>query len=334
MLNFVKYRNFYYLFSGVIIIAGIISMIISVQQHKSIVLLSVDFVGGSRFEVHFNPVEGKQAGQVREGAIDKAFNDTGYNDVRAQQLIQANANGQLVWQVRTAFVEGNTAQQANLVKTLTNIAAEANMAFDDQFFIKNQDKVSPVVGSEVTTAAVVATFAASFLIMGWIALAFRAVKHSMRYGVCALIAMLHDALVMIGAMSIMGLLSGWEADALFLTGLLTVIGYSVQDTIVVFDRVRENDARHRGEPFDLIVNRSLTETVQRSLMTQIAVAFVLLSLFLIGGGPIHQFVGVLIIGLISGTYSSIFVAVPLLVSWEHGEIPFVNQKARQQKAVA
>ena len=133
----------------------------------------------------------------------------------------------------------------------------------------------------------------------------------------------------------MGLVVGWQADALFLTGLLTVVGYSVQDTIVVFDRIRENETRHRGEPYEMIVNRSVTETVQRSLMTQIAVVFVLLALFLAGGGPIHEFVGVLAIGLVSGSYSSLFIAVPLLVSWEKNEFPFnLLRRGQVQEATA
>jgi preprotein translocase subunit SecF len=138
--------------------------------------------------------------------------------------------------------------------------------------------------------------------------------------------MIHDILIMIGIMSIMGLLAGWEADALFLTGLLTVVGYSVQDTIVVFDRIRENAARHRGEPYEMIINRSIMETIQRSLSMQLVVAFVLVSLFLIGGASIHQLVGILLIGLLSGTYSSTFVAIPLLVAWDEGQLPFINRK--------
>jgi preprotein translocase SecF subunit len=162
---------------------------------------------------------------------------------------------------------------------------------------------------EVTNAALIAVIVASLAVLGWIALAFRGVAGAFRYGVCAVIAMLHDILIMIGIMSIMGLLAGWEADALFLTGLLTVVGYSVQDTIVVFDRIRENAARHRGEPYAMIVNRSIMETIQRSLSLQLVVAFVLVSLFLMGGMSIHQLVGILLIGLLSGTYSSTFVAI-------------------------
>jgi preprotein translocase SecF subunit len=133
-------------------------------------------------------------------------------------------------------------------------------------------------------------------------------------------------------MSLMGLLFGWEADALFLTGLLTVVGYSVQDTIVVFDRIRENSARHRGEPYEMIVNRSIMETFSRSISMQVVVAFVLVSLFLMGGGSIRQFVGVLLIGLLSGTYSSTFTAIPLLVAWENGQLPFIGRNRERSRS--
>jgi preprotein translocase SecF subunit len=123
-----------------------------------------------------------------------------------------------------------------------------------------------------------------------------------------------------GVFSLLGLLLGWEADALFLTAMLTVTGFSVQDTIVVFDRIRENIPRRRGEPYEQIVNRSLLETLHRSLATQLNAIFILIAILLFGGATIQQFIATLLVGLISGTYSSIFTAVPLLVVWEKGEI--------------
>jgi preprotein translocase SecF subunit len=123
-----------------------------------------------------------------------------------------------------------------------------------------------------------------------------------------------------GLFSIAGLVLGWEVDALFLTALLTVIGFSVQDTIVVFDRIRENIPKRRGEDYETIVNRSLLETIHRSLATQLNAIFVLIAILLFGGATIKQFVAVLLVGLLSGTYSSIFNAVPLLVAWQKGEI--------------
>jgi preprotein translocase SecF subunit len=187
-------------------------------------------------------------------------------------------------------------------------------------------QVSPSVGAEAGRAAAVAVVVASFVITGFIVAAFRRVPNAFRYGMCAIIAMIHDILILVGAMAVLGLLLGWEADALFLTALLTVVAYSVQDSIVVFDRIRENTARHRGEPYEMIVNRSVMETVQRSITTQICIAFVLLSLILMGGVTIRPFVTVLLIGLISGTYSSLFIGIPLLVSWEQREIPFWGRR--------
>jgi preprotein translocase SecF subunit len=331
MINFVKHRRLYFLFSGLIILAGIVAMVISTQTYKerSIIRLSIDFVSGTIFEARFSPIEGQTASPVSQADIEAIFAAAGLENVTAQQL--GGTDG-LKWQVRTGFAGNVSAGEGSIIvqleKALTELAAKDNLTFDGEFFRNNFSAVSPIVGSEVTTAALIATFAASFLVLSWIAFAFRQLKHSLRFGMCAVLAMFHDVLVMVGMMSILGLLVGWEADALFITGLLTVVGYSVQDTIVIFDRIRENSNRRRGEPFELIVNRSILETVQRSMMTQIAVAFVLLSLFLVGGGSIHVFVGILFIGLLSGTYSSIFTAVPLLVAWEKGELPFVNRQAK------
>ncbi len=197
--------------------------------------------------------------------------------------------------------------------------------------------VSPTVGKEVTRAAVIATLAVAVIVLGFIVFAFRKVPQSFRYGACAIIAMFHDILVTMGVMAILGIFFGWEVDALFLTAILTVVGYSVQDSIVVFDRIRENTPKYRGEPYEMIVNRSVLETVHRSLATQLNAVFVMAAILLFGGETIRQFIAIMLIGLMSGTYSSIFNAVPLLVSWEKGEIPFVNREAKrrrkQQKAM-
>jgi preprotein translocase SecF subunit len=151
-------------------------------------------------------------------------------------------------------------------------------------------------------------------------LAFRKVPHPFRYGVSAIVAMLHDILVTVGIFSILSLLLGWEANALFLTALLTVIGFSVQDTIVVFDRIRENTPKYRGDAFTTIANRSLLETLHRSLATQLCAMFMMVALLLFGGATIRQFIAVMFFGLISGTYSSIFNAVPILAGWEERDL--------------
>jgi preprotein translocase SecF subunit len=146
--------------------------------------------------------------------------------------------------------------------------------------------------------------------------------------------MIHDILVTVGLFSIACLALGWEADSLFLTAVLTVIGFSVQDTIVVFDRIRENTPKRRGEPFETIVNRSLLETLHRSLATQLNAIFVLIALLLLGGATTKQFVAVLLVGLISGTYSSIFNAVPLLVVWETRKVIGTPRKPKPQPSQA
>ena len=145
---------------------------------------------------------------------------------------------------------------------------------------------------------------------------FRQVPNTFRYGTTAVIALVHDLLLVLGFGAITGVLLGWEVDALFLTAVLTVAGFSLQDTIVLFDRMRENIARRPFEKIDLIANRSIVETIHRSLVTQLNAMFVMVAILLFGGVSIRPFIATLFIGLLCGTYSSIFIAVPLLVTWE------------------
>ena len=180
--------------------------------------------------------------------------------------------------------------------------------------------VGGAVSTQIRNRAILAVAIASIGILGYIAYAFRNTQNPWLYGSSALVAMLHDVLVVVGVFSILGLLFNVQIDALFITALLTVIGFSVHDTIVVFDRIRENFARNPGEKFENIVDYSLAQTIVRSLNTSLTVVFTLLALFLFGGGSTRTFVLALLIGIISGTYSSIFNASQLLVAWENGEI--------------
>ncbi len=329
MFNIVQRRKWFFLFSGAIIIAGLIAQGYSIAKYPehSPVRLSIDFVGGSLLEVEFKPLPNKTAADVvrpvTENDLTTVFQQFGLTDILIQRLSDVGATASNRWQIRTNFIDNATTDKLKVA--LNDMAKPLGLQLDEATLSLNQ--VSPTVGSEVTRAAVIATLVASIAVMGWIVYAFRGVPDAFRYGVCAVLAMFHDILVMLGVMSIMGLVFGWEADALFLTGLLTVVGYSVQDTIVVFDRIRENLAKHRGEPYEMIINRSIMETIQRSLSLQLVVAFVLIALFLMGGNSIRQFVGVLLIGLLSGTYSSTFTAIPLLVAWQEGQLPFVNRAA-------
>jgi preprotein translocase SecF subunit len=175
--------------------------------------------------------------------------------------------------------------------------------------------IGAVVSSDLLRQALILIVVGSLGIVSWITYRFRDVK----FGVTALVSLLHDVIVVVGAFAILGTFFHVEIDALFVTAMLTVIGFSVHDTIVVFDRIRENKARHLGEPFDEIVNHSILQTFARSIMTSLTVVLTLLALFLFGGSAISDFVLALLIGIMIGTYSSIFVASPLLVDWQAWE---------------
>jgi preprotein translocase subunit SecF len=180
--------------------------------------------------------------------------------------------------------------------------------------------VGGAVSTQIRNRAIIAVALASVGILLYMAYAFRNTQKPLLYGGSAIVAMLHDVLIVLGVFSILGLLFNVQIDALFITALLTIIGFSVHDTIVVFDRIRENLARHPDESFEGIVDYSLAQTVVRSLNTSMTVIFTLLALVLFGGGSTRMFVLALLIGIISGTYSSIFNASQLLVAWENGEI--------------
>jgi preprotein translocase SecF subunit len=175
--------------------------------------------------------------------------------------------------------------------------------------------IGPVVSSDLISQALVLILVGSIGILLWITFRFRDVK----FGVTALVALVHDVIVVVGIFAILGTVFNVEIDALFVTAMLTVIGFSVHDTIVVFDRIRENKARHAGEPFADIVNHSILQTFGRSITTSFTVVLTLLALLLFGGSATTTFVLALLIGIISGTYSSIFNASPLLVVWQEWE---------------
>jgi len=187
----------------------------------------------------------------------------------------------------------------------------------------SNSEVGPAVAQQTTEYAILAVLAASLFILAYIWFSFRKIPKAYRYGACAIIAMIHDVLVVVGIFSILGWLFGVQIDALFITALLTVVGFSVHDTIVVFDRVRENLQRRTSESFEEVVNASLVQTMARSLNTSLTVLFTLLTLTLFtGSGSVHNFTLALLIGIFSGTYSSIFNASMLLVIWDKGELGF------------
>jgi preprotein translocase subunit SecF len=177
--------------------------------------------------------------------------------------------------------------------------------------VRQQASIGPLISAELAQQTVVLIILGSIGILAWMTFRFR----DFRMGMAALAALLHDVIVVVGTFAILGTLTGLEVDALFVTAMLTVIGFSVHDTIVVFDRIRENRIRHAGEPFAAIVNHSLLQTLGRSLNTSLTTILVLTALLLFGSDAIRAFVFAMVIGILSGTYSSIFNASMLLVSW-------------------
>ncbi len=322
MFNIIQQRKYFFLLSGIVIIAGLIAMVISVATYKehTPVRLGNDFLGGSLIEFQFVPVDAsKSTNPPTEAEIEDVFTGQGVRNVLIQRLGDV---ARLRWQARTDALDNDKTRS---VLAAINTAFQAdNLKLDETQ--NSVNTVTPEIGSEVTRAALVAVIVASLAVLGFIVFAFRSVENAFRYGACAVLAMLHDVLVLIGVMSIMGLIFGWEVDSLFLTAILTVVGYSVQDTIVVFDRIRENAQRHRHEPYEIVLNRSILETLPRSLIVQSSLALVMLALLFAGGDSTRRFVALLLIGVISGSYSSTFTAVPLMLAWEKGQIPFLSRR--------
>lgn len=178
------------------------------------------------------------------------------------------------------------------------------------------DFVGPVIGAELTRNAALAVAGASIAILLYLTWSFRSIENSFRYGLIAVLTLVHDVLILLGIFAVLGQVMGLQVDSMFVTAALTVAGFSVHDTIVVFDRIRENQARYRGAGFARIVNFSLNQTLDRSLNTSVTAIFVLAALLLLGGPTIREFILALLIGIVIGTYSSIFTASQLLVVWD------------------
>ena len=194
------------------------------------------------------------------------------------------------------------------------LAARFGELVESEFY-----SVSPMVATETAWNAGWALLVAAIGIVLYISWAFHRMPHPFRYGICALIALFHDVLVVLGTFSILGSVFGWEINLMFITGVLAVIGYSVNNTVVIFDRIRENLVRQVSSDFKVVVNNSLVETLSRSLNTSLTTLVVVLALLLFVGASIQNFAVVLAIGIIAGTYSSICIAPLLLVVWEEGE---------------
>ena len=309
MNKIVAHRYWWFTISLLVIIPGLIFLLIPGGGLRP----SIDFSGGALWDIRF--IE-RPASQLNTEDIRSVFAAQGFDGALVQLSEDQVANGKTVPSalVRTKPLDAQTGdqQQKNVIAALTTKYGQVQPA--------QVQSVGATVSQESTRSAVIAVIGAMAVILLYLTVAFRRAPHPIRYGICAILAMGHDVLVVLGVAAILGYFGHLEVDALFLTALLTIISFSVHDTIVVFDRIRENlIARRSGETFEDIVNHSIVQTLPRSINTQLTSMFTLTALLLFGGASVRNFVLILLIGLISGTFSSIFNAAQLLVVWENRE---------------
>lgn len=290
MNNLMKYKTWYFVFSLLIILPGLYFLLTSGLK------LGIDFTGGALLEYSFEK-------KLNVDELNKQISSQGF------EIGQTTFSENNTYIIRTKPVEQ---------EKINNLKSYLKEKFGE-VTERRVEFVGPVIGSELRQKAIIAVLLASVMIVLYIAFSFRKIPKpasSWRFGVTAVLALIHDILVVVGVFAILGKFLRVEVDTLFVTALLTVIGFSVHDTIVVFDRIRENLTKHMGRKFIDVTNLSVIQTLGRSLNTSLTVVFVLLALFLFGGETLRWFVVALLIGIISGTYSSIFNATALLVWWE------------------
>lgn len=290
-MNLIKYKNWFFIFSLALIVPGIIAFFTWGLK------LGVDFAGGTLWEVKFEKL-------IEPAEFSKILEEDG------AEIAQVTKTSQETLLVRMKVTEEEKIKQIK-EKVKEQIGKNQEIRLET---------VGPTISKELTQKAVMATAIAIAAIVIYITWAFRKVPKptsSFAFGICTVFALLHDVVIVIGIFAILGHFFGIEVDSLFITAILTVLGFSVHDTIVVFDRIRENLKKHQTLPFEKIVNQSILQTLTRSLNTSLTVIFVLLAMLLFGGQSIRSFVLALLIGIVSGTYSSIFNAAPLLVIWNN-----------------
>ncbi len=286
MIRFSRYIWLYTVISASVLVPGVFSLI---RYHLR---PSIDFTGGTLLEVR------------RLSGERQPLEDVARETEVSLSSVQVAGGDSVIIRLRPASEEKIKRFQEKLF-TLATPSAE----------IIRQETVGPVLGSELLVKAFIASLLAIVGIFGYVAYAFRNIK----YGVSAIVALFHDLLVVLGTFSLLGVVLGVEVDTLFVTAFLTTMSFSVHDTIVVFDRIREYRKRSENAQLSEIADRALTETMGRSLTNSFTIIFMLLALVLLGGNTIRWFAVALLIGTISGTYSSPFVATPILLLWDRWE---------------
>jgi preprotein translocase subunit SecF len=299
MDHLVSRRKIWYAISLIIMVPGLISLIVFGLNR------GIEFTGGTLWELEF-------ADEVTTEEIITVLEANGLGNPRVQLAENTNGDPNRVAVIRIRELQEGSDEKNRVASALTN---EVGPYTELQL-----SSVGSSVSRDLSRRAIFAICLASVGVLAYIAYAFRNTQNPVLYGICAIVAMLHDIVIVLGIFSILGEFADVEIDSLFVTAILTIIGFSVHDTIVVFDRIRENLAKRASPTFEGVVNYSIAQTIVRSLNNSITVVFTLLALFLFGGESTQWFVLALLIGVVSGTYSSIFNASQLLVSWENGEI--------------
>jgi len=297
-VNIIKYRKWWYLLSFIIILPGIISLALYGLR------LSVDFTGGTIIEI--------------EGTNDKTKIEEITKKANFENVTITENNNNLVIRSKVVTEENHKKFKTDLnkIKNVKEIRIET---------------VGPSISKEITQRAFISIFLSSILIVLYLAYTFRKVPkpaNSWTFGTTAVAGILHDALALLGIFSILGVLFNIEVDPLFITAVLTVIGFSVHDTVVIYDRIRENLIKGTSESFSEVVNRSIVEMLGRDLSTSFLAFIIVFILYLFGGDSIKYFVLTLVIGILLGTYSSIFNSASLLVTWQN----YKDKKTKQLKS--
>jgi preprotein translocase subunit SecF len=296
-MKWMNYRKIYFTLSGLVIAVGIFSLL-----HWGL-NLGVDFKGGSEIEYRFDK-------QISESDATKKIEDLGF------KVNSIQVTGEDTYLVKLPTI--NEEEKGKI----TNIIKETYGTNTEELRFET---VGPTIGPELVKKTIYALVISASAILIWVAYQFK----SLKFGTSAVLAMLHDSLVVLGLYSLFGHFWGAEVDFLFVTALLTILSFSVHDTIVVYDRIREVQKKSQGDIKDL-ANHALTETMVRSFNNSMTIVFMLIALVLLGGSTIKWFAVALLIGTISGTYSSPFVAVPILVTWDEIEkkLGKMNLKSR------
>lgn len=293
MIKFMKYRWIYFTISGMFLVPGIIALLIWGVNP------AIDFTGGTLLELEISP---EYSTSVDKNTI---------NQIATEQNLEISSiqdSGENTYLLRAKpFNQAASTQFQTKIASASGVATVSSIITEKRF-----ETLGPTLGAETLRRALFAIIIAAIAILLFVWKQFKDKK----YGIAAIVAMFHDSFIILGIFSILGHFYSIEVDTLFMTAVLTILSFSVHDTIVVFDRIRESLRKYPGESYERIVDKSVNETMSRSVNNSMTIIFMLLALFLLGGETIKWFVFALLLGTIAGTYSSPFVAAPLLLVWE------------------